>query len=118
MYIVSSHNNIIKENTLADSLVSGIHVLWSSETTIFHNNLINNLVNAYDSNPSVNTWYNSVNEGNYWSDYQGLDDGSGGRVAGDGIGDTDLPHLGLDNYPLMFPVGIVHNVDLNTWNAT
>jgi hypothetical protein len=48
-----------------------------------------------------------LREGNYWSDYTGLDDGSGvglfgeSRVAGDGIGDTETPHLGYDWYPLM-----------------
>jgi len=47
-------------------------------------------------------WSNN-GEGNYWSDYTGEDDGSGGRVAGDGIGDTLIPHWGVDYYPLMNP---------------
>lgn len=34
-----------------------------------------------------------------------MDDGSGGRVAGDGVGDTDLPHLEVDYYPLATPWG-------------
>jgi hypothetical protein len=48
--------------------------------------------------------------GNYWSDYEGADDGSNSRVSQDGIGDTDIPHpttdngdgyFILDNFPLM-----------------
>ena len=65
--------------------------------------------NCYD-----NFWNDSNGEGNFWSDYTGLDDGSGGRTAGDGIGDTEIPHpyidqgegyFQLDNYPLMSPAG-------------
>jgi len=43
-----------------------------------------------------NSW-----EGNFWSDYTGEDDGSGGRTAGDGVGDTNLPHQTVDHHPLM-----------------
>jgi hypothetical protein len=55
-----------------------------------------------------------MGEGNYWSDYYGVDDGSNGRTAGDGVGDTEIPHpfidqgngyYQLDNYPLVNPVG-------------
>jgi hypothetical protein len=49
-------------------------------------------------------WDDVFGEGNYWSNYNGLDDGSNGRIAGDGVGDTNIPHMGLDNYPLMEPV--------------
>ncbi|MHA1581496.1 MAG: hypothetical protein ACTSYM_03190, partial [Candidatus Baldrarchaeia archaeon] len=53
---------------------------------------------------SSNIW-DDGSVGNYWDDYTGLDDGSNGRIAGDGVGDTDLPHLGVDNYPLISPWG-------------
>jgi hypothetical protein len=36
-----------------------------------------------------------------------LDDGSNGRIAGDGVGDTELPHQTVDNYPLVRPVGAI-----------
>jgi len=98
-------SNTISDNFVTDSLTSGIHVLWSNDNTIFHNNLIDNAVNAYDSNPSDNDWYDPfLLEGNFWSDYEGWDDGSGtGKhaIAGDGIGDTELQHPDddYDNYP-------------------
>ena len=44
----------------------------------------------------LSKWDNGA-EGNYWSDYAGED------LDGDGIGDTLLPHQGIDNYPLMRP---------------
>ncbi len=47
-------------------------------------------------------WYNStLKEGNFYDSYTGLDDGSNGRRRDDGIGDTNLPFLGRDFYPLL-----------------
>jgi len=91
-------------NTLADNMVYGndygIQIGESSDNLIFHNNLINNTLNGYDSNPALNDWHHTILlEGNYWSDYNGLDDGSGtGKhaIAGDGIGDTLIPHPDRD----------------------
>jgi hypothetical protein len=50
-----------------------------------------------------NLWNNSDEEGNYWSDYTGVDNGANDRLAGDGIGDTKIPHpgAGCDYYPMM-----------------
>ena len=91
-------------------------VLWESSTNniIYYNNFIDNSIQAYHYNTplTANTWDTNVcpgAEGNYWSDYKGLDDGSGvgrwgePRVANDGIGDTLIPHQGVDYYPLMHP---------------
>jgi parallel beta-helix repeat protein len=99
-------------NTISNSKISnnqyGIY-LHSSSNIIFHNNIIDNTNQAYDTNPANNDWHHPVLlEGNYWSDYTGLDDGSGtGKhaIAGDGIGDTAIPHPGrdFDFYPLMKP---------------
>lgn len=71
--------------------------------TIHHNNFINNPIQvAIDLDGEYS--FDDGAEGNFWSDYMGFDDGSGGRIAGDGVGDTDLPHFGHDYYPLMNPV--------------
>jgi len=115
-----SNNNIFIGNTITNE-ISGpvIRTYYSNSNIIYHNNFINPypfaggpfLDKAAISYGGTNTWDNST-EGNYWSDYMGLDDGSGGRVAGDGVGDTSLPHLELDNFPLTIPwrpVSIVYD---------
>jgi parallel beta-helix repeat protein len=94
---------------ISDNIVSnnnrGINLTGSSNNTIFHNDIVNNSV--YDNNPANNDWHHPVLlEGNYWSDYTGVDDGSGTgkhNISGDGIGDTLIPHsdAGYDNYPCM-----------------
>lgn len=120
-----SDNNSIVDNIISDSIVDGLDLWKSNNTTIQFNTIANNLQglsswhsynNKIDHNAFINngghlmvseeqrdnTWDNS-SEGSYWDDYVGLDDGTGNRTAGDGVGDTDLPHLGVDNYPLVRP---------------
>jgi parallel beta-helix repeat protein len=71
----------------------GAYLSDSSLNTLYHNNFIQNIMQAYTN--AMNTWDMS-GEGNYWSDYQGED------TNGDGIGDTQYPIIpGYDNYPLM-----------------
>jgi len=119
-----SNNNHIRNNTIANNSMYGLQITNSNMNTVNNNNILGNQVgityvnsisncifhNNFIMNSfppgglnSITFWNNSVQEGNYWSDYTGLDDGSGGRTANDGIGDTNIPHLGLDNYPLMEP---------------
>jgi hypothetical protein len=57
-------------------------------------------------------------EGNFWSDYTGVDDGSGTEkhaIAGDGIGDTDIPYpsLNFDNFPLVTEFGQAQEVAID-----
>jgi len=66
---------------------------------VYHNNFIDSTA---DIKFSGNYMYNSsLQEGNYWSDYTGIDSN------GDGIGDTPYTVLGVagaqDLYPLMHP---------------
>jgi len=112
--LTTSKNTIIVGNTIQFNY-RGI-VLWenSVNNTIYYNNFLNNTEQHYHYNTplSANLWDTNIcpgAEGNYWSDYQGVDDGSGEgrwgepRVAGDGVGDTLIPHQNVDYYPLMHP---------------
>ncbi len=103
----SSNSNTLTNNIIESNNHYGVYLSSSSNNLVFHNNLVNNSNNAYDSNPENNDWHHPVLlEGNYWSDYAGVDDGNGtGKhgIAGDGIGDTDVPHpaADFDLYPFM-----------------
>lgn len=92
LYLVSSCNNTLTENTIRKGDY-GISTMHSNGNTIYHNNFIDNKVQQYHLNSS-NKWDNGE-EGNYWSDYNGAD------LNGDGVGDTLTPHLGVDYYPLV-----------------
>ncbi|MBC8468950.1 MAG: hypothetical protein H8D56_05715 [Planctomycetes bacterium] len=92
----------------------GIEVHSCVSIDIYNNNFVDNDAQAElkidSSNPAnldIDFDLDLPTGGNYWSDYIGLDDGTPYldtiRVAGDGIGDTLLPHAGVDIYPLMPP---------------
>ena len=101
-----SYNNRIMGNTLTNSTNYGVW-LYASNNVVYHNNFIDNGVPAYDYSPENNAWHHpDLLEGNYWSDYEGVDDGSGtGKhaIADDGIGDTAIPHpaIDFDYYPFV-----------------
>lgn len=95
-------------NTISDNY-RGIYLYRAGSNTFYHNNIINNkeqLRERYEKPPSGNIWDNGA-EGNYWSDYNGTD------VNGDGIGDTNTPHQGVDNYPLMTPWSVYRIFDVS-----
>lgn len=101
IYLIQAVNCKIKENTILNNgqIVWpgwpgwGILSLISSNTEIYHNDFVDNSVQAWDVNPMIENWWHH----NYWSDYGGQD------LDGDFVGDTGIPHLGLDWYPLMIP---------------
>jgi len=97
IYLKASRGNTIVLNNLSNNSVAGLWFDASSSNLIYRNNLIFNGLNEqgqlYSSN-STNTWGNGT-EGNYWNDYVGQD------LNGDGIGDTNTSHLGVDSHPLM-----------------
>jgi parallel beta-helix repeat protein len=101
----SSSSNWIFDNIVSSNSVVGITIGGGANSNkIYHNLIIANSQQASDS--GSNNWdYDS--EGNYWSDYSGVDNGAGGRVPGDGIGDTNVPHpsSGFDNYPFIKKYG-------------
>jgi len=83
--------NTIKENDVG-MLVEG----QSELNLIFHNNFIDNVVQAVNERAGLNNWHNIyMLEGNYWNDYEGADD------DGDGIGDIPWPRSDFDVHPFM-----------------
>jgi len=106
-------NSLIKGNNVVNNKY-GVYIWNCSQNQFYYNNFIDNTIQVthYDAPLTANIWDTNVcpgAKGNYWSDYAGLDDGSGvgrwgeSRVAGDGVGDTLIPHLQVDWYPLMHP---------------
>jgi len=98
IFFDDSMNNTAFGNTLEGNEY-GIVSFNSYDNMIYHNNFVDNAQHVYDSspyNPSVNFWDNGF-EGNYWSNYTGVD------LNHDGIGET--PHIidanNNDSYPLM-----------------
>jgi len=81
----------------------------------YHNNFVNNYVNLmYSWNPEMSNsnYWDNEKEGNYWSNYNGVD------VDGDGIGDTpySIYYKNVDYYPLMEPFDIDSvTVELPEW---
>ncbi len=67
----------------------------------YWNNIISNKNQAKDF--GSNGW-SYKGQGNYWSDYKGQDNGAFDRIKGDDIGDTHIPHLGLDYFPFINPI--------------
>ena len=124
-------DNSIENNTSTPPAIpaEGVNIQNSTQNTLHHNNIRFNDVQVFGvrspGDITGNVW-NDGSEGNFWGDYAGLDDGSGGRPAGDGVGDTLIPHPcplagqpcsasgppGVDNYPLM------NRVLLASWNVT
>lgn len=93
-----SSNNVISQNDIVENYW-GISLDECGDNSIYHNNFTDNRyqVVSIDFWLQENVWDNSQEEGNYWSDYAGED------LNGDEIGDTWVPHFGVDYYPLMSP---------------
>jgi len=102
-----SNYNLVKNNTIGYNNKYGVYVYESSNNTIYHNDILYNIDQAFDN--AFNAWDNGYpTGGNYWSDYNGTDlyHGPYQNITGsDGIGDTpyDIDPDSRDNYPLMGP---------------
>lgn len=127
IYSYRSKTAIITSNYVADNL-EGIHLENTNNHAIYHNDIVNNALQAYDDK-RTNQWDDGYpSGGNYWSDYSGVDffSGSSQDIQGsDGIGDT--PYVidpdSKDRYPLMEPVvqppvkALTLDVDPDTLNV-
>jgi nitrous oxidase accessory protein NosD len=85
---------------------------WIMNNTFYNNNFVNNDIQV--SGGDTNLWDNGK-EGNYWSDYTGVD------ADGDGIGDTPyvIDATTQDNFPLMAPFDIDSvAVQLQAWASS
>ncbi len=99
---------IIRGNTVWNC-TNGIYLPESADNTIYHNNFINNTLQAYVTPNYNNTWDNGYpSGGNYWSDYTGTDlySGPDQNIAGsDFRGNTPyiINQNNTDHYPLTTP---------------
>jgi parallel beta-helix repeat protein len=100
--MTASKNCVISKNLFYNNNI-GMSIIFPiyQNTHLYYNDFIDNAVQVKCFLITSQTWDGGNGRGNFWSDYSGLDDGSNGRTANDGIGDTAIPHQGVDNYPLM-----------------
>ena len=103
LFYGSTHNHIYGNNIINNEI--GVFIWECSDNVFYHSNFINNTqqVGFYPSS-YANFWDNGV-DGNYWSNYTGVDSNY------DGIGDSwyNITQDNTDHYPLMgnfsdFPV--------------
>ncbi|MFC1783850.1 NosD domain-containing protein, partial [Planctomycetota bacterium] len=94
----------ITNNVMTENQIGLAADLLSTNNNIYYNLIINNDTQMQDL--GSNFWFDAVNNlGNFWSNYWGED------TDGDGVGNTDLPHQGVDHAPLVDP-SIPYQFDL------
>lgn len=96
---IECSSNNMSSNQVVDVFVSGN---FNHDNILFNNIFVDNSVQAQDySNVGDNSW-NTIEIGNYWSDYEGKD------LDGDGIGDVPYNILSApgiqDMLPILFPI--------------
>jgi len=116
IYLGYSNYNSISGNNITNN-GDGINLDYSSNK-FYHNNFINNTVQADVMAGYTSTWDDGYpSGGNYWSDYAGTDLYSGpfqNETGSDGIGDTIyfIDKNNTDNYPLMKSYAGPHDIGL------
>jgi len=109
----TSYYNYIFNNSIFENK-KGIIIDSSTSNKIYSNNFIDNEIQAEASENYWNSWDNGYPlGGNYWSDYEGVDERIGpyqNESGIDGIGDT--PYIinedNIDHYPLMKPIQSIY----------
>ncbi|RLF53416.1 MAG: hypothetical protein DRN24_01020 [Thermoplasmata archaeon] len=97
IYLTKSNENVVNKNYFSKNYCA-VAIEQSKRNELYHNTFVDNEQQAYDD--CNNSWNSTFGEGNYWDDYNGIDN------DGDGIGDTPYNISGGDNkdfYPLMEP---------------
>jgi parallel beta-helix repeat protein len=95
----------IRLGLVSDSIVAcndiigngyGVHLGSSFGNIFYHNNFVESTISQASGGTLLNAWDNGV-EGNYWSNYSGVDSNH------DGIGDSwhEINQNNVDHYPLM-----------------
>jgi parallel beta-helix repeat protein len=116
IYCIETQSNLIVRNNIVNCSNTALGggnpaiMFWgASNNTIYHNNFINNIQQAYDgsfNSPfSVNTWDDGYPDGgNYWSDYK-TKYPDAAEIGNLRIGDTSyvIDSENQDRYPLMEP---------------
>ena len=131
VFISESHDNVVYANHI-ESIFKGVYLqntdtepMMTNNNTFYHNNFVNNKIQAWDTTSSTTNTFDNGKEGNYWSCYNGTD------ANNDGIGDTPyspislytydgliekITECGTDNYPLMAPFDVDSiTVELPEW---
>ena len=115
--ISNCYNNTFLGNNISCNGQDGLFFWESNDNLFFHNNFLGNggKLSVYRSSSAL--WDNGF-EGNFWSNYTGVDDNF------DGIGDTPniLDSTNIDNFPLKgmfhsFNTALNHDVDLMSDSA-
>jgi len=120
VFLSESFDNVVYANNI-ESVFKGVYLqntdtepMVTNNNTFYHNNFINNQIQAWDYTSSTTNVFDNGKEGNYWSSYNGID------ANNDGIGDSPYKPTSLyiygdvrkttecspDNYPLMAPFDI------------
>jgi len=103
----SNYHQIFRNNLTQNNV--GVYIEYSTQNTIWGNNIVDNAQQVFFSTSSTNSWNSTYpTGGNYWSNYAGTDTRSGANQnepGSDEIGDT--PHAldgsNTDRYPLIRP---------------
>jgi len=116
-----SANNITITNNVISNNGAGISIAGATfNLLIYHNDFIENTMQANDVFKSGNEWDNGyLDGGNYWSDYNGVDEYNGPNqdiLGADGIGDISYNNnLVDDGYPLIKPWANRSQDNTNLW---
>jgi nitrous oxidase accessory protein NosD len=118
LYLGDSLSNTVYENQISSNGI-GVQIggfpgyptyIFNSTKNIFYrNNFEYNGQNVFIINEKLANFWDNGREGNYWSNYTGMD------MNGDGIGDTsyEMDANNTDYHPLIKPVDILGVEDLN-----